>query len=104
MMTRTAFFVGAAIGYVLGTRAGQERYEQIREASRRVTENPTVQETAGLLRAQAEGMAGNAKEKMNSKLQGSKIGERLPGMHGSEEAAEQSAGRTSQPDPSPAMP
>lgn len=86
MMKRMAFLAGAAVGYVVGTRAGRERYEQIRQASRRVTENPTVQETAGLLRAQAEDMAGSAKEKVTSRLHDSRLGDRLPGLHGSEQA------------------
>ena len=91
MMRRAAFVLGAAVGYVLGTRAGRERYEQIRDAARRLTENPTVQETAGTLRSQAEGMAGTAKDKMGAKLQGSRLGERIPGRQGTEggEIAEQ---------------
>jgi len=35
-----------AAGYVLGARAGRERYEQIRRIALRVKENPRVQETA----------------------------------------------------------
>ena len=43
---------GIAIGYVLGSRAGRERYEQIKRWSRRVADNPAVQGAAGLVRAQ----------------------------------------------------
>lgn len=104
-MTKAAFILGAAAGYVLGTRAGRDRYEQLKEASRRMTENPTVQETAGLLRAQAGGMAGTAKEKMNTKLHNSKIGERIPGVHGSDRTAdEQESAYSSDHQPTPAMP
>ena len=35
-----------AAGYVLGARAGRERYEQIRRMALRVKDNPKVQETA----------------------------------------------------------
>jgi hypothetical protein len=35
-----------AAGYVLGTKAGRERYEQIRRMTIRVKNNPKVQETA----------------------------------------------------------
>jgi len=35
--------VGAGVGYVLGARAGRERYEQIRSVTRRVKDNPQVQ-------------------------------------------------------------
>ena len=33
-------------GYVLGAKAGRERYEQIRRLTMRVKSNPTVQQTA----------------------------------------------------------
>ncbi len=33
---------GFAIGYVLGTRAGREKYEQIVASTRRLRENPTA--------------------------------------------------------------
>lgn len=46
------FAAGAAVGYVLGSRAGRERYEQIKRWSRRVADNPAVQGVAGLVRAQ----------------------------------------------------
>ena len=53
LMTLTTF----AAGYVLGARAGRERYEQIRRIALRVKDNPRVQETAqgatDLARAQA---------------------------------------------------
>ena len=42
LMTLTAF----AAGYVLGAKAGRERYEQIRRIALRVRDNPRVQETA----------------------------------------------------------
>lgn len=36
---------GAAAGYVLGARAGRERYEQIRAATKKVATNPRVKST-----------------------------------------------------------
>jgi hypothetical protein len=47
------FLLGAGVGYVLGARAGRERYEQIARAYRRVADNPTVQGAAGVARAKA---------------------------------------------------
>jgi hypothetical protein len=35
-----------AAGYVLGAKAGRERYEQIRSVAMRIANNPRVQETA----------------------------------------------------------
>jgi hypothetical protein len=42
---------GLAAGYVLGARAGRERYERIAEATRRLTERPEVRELTGKVRA-----------------------------------------------------
>jgi hypothetical protein len=42
---------GLAAGYVLGARAGRERYERIVEASRRLAERPEVREFTGKVRA-----------------------------------------------------
>ena len=43
---------GVAIGYVLGTKAGRERYESIVRLGRRVAGRQTVQSTAGVLQSQ----------------------------------------------------
>ena len=40
---RTGLFVGFGVGYVLGSKAGRERYEDIRRAWNAVSGNPTVQ-------------------------------------------------------------
>jgi hypothetical protein len=42
--------VGLAAGYVLGTRAGRERYERLAEAARNVADRPEVQQLTGKLR------------------------------------------------------
>lgn len=51
-------------GYVLGTKAGRQRYEQIKRVSRQIADNPKVQGVAGLLEAQAEGVVANVKTKV----------------------------------------
>ncbi|WP_018654975.1 YtxH domain-containing protein [Actinomadura flavalba] len=82
MKLRAGFFVGAAVGYVLGTKAGRERYEQIKQAGQRFSENPAVKEKAEVLKARgtdlagtakvkAEGLADTAKEKLPEKVPGS---------------------------------
>ncbi|WP_196073143.1 hypothetical protein [Nakamurella alba] len=45
--------LGGAIGYVLGSRAGRERYEQIKRWSARAVDHPAVQGAAGVFRAKA---------------------------------------------------
>ena len=42
MGTKTGILIGVGIGYVLGTRAGRERYEQIRAGASKVRRFPVV--------------------------------------------------------------
>lgn len=44
MKGKILFVVGLGVGYVLGTRAGRERYEQIRKAAEGVWNQPAVQQ------------------------------------------------------------
>ena len=44
MKGKILFVVGLGVGYVLGTRAGRERYEQIRRAAEGVWNTPAVQQ------------------------------------------------------------
>ncbi|WP_074261009.1 hypothetical protein [Agromyces cerinus] len=44
MKGKILFVVGLGVGYVLGTRAGRERYEQIRKAAEGVWNTPVVQQ------------------------------------------------------------
>ncbi|GAA2099055.1 YtxH domain-containing protein [Actinomadura alba] len=78
MKYKATFIAGGAVGYLLGTRAGRERYEQIKRVYRRIAENPTVQETAGVLRAQVGTLGNSAKENVRTRIQ-STLGDRLPG-------------------------
>lgn len=45
-MRKLTLLIAGGIGYVLGTKAGRERYEQIKDAAQKVKANPTVQEKA----------------------------------------------------------
>ena len=45
------FLAGAAVGYVLGAKAGRERYEQIVRTCRRMADSPGVQAAADTVRA-----------------------------------------------------
>lgn len=46
-MRKLTLLAGVAAGYVLGTRAGRERYEQIKAGASRLAGNPKVQAAAG---------------------------------------------------------
>jgi hypothetical protein len=73
MRGKLMFITGLAAGFVLGSRAGREKYEEIRANAKKVWENPTVQEAAGVAQAQATKLYSESKDK----LQSSKLGEKL---------------------------
>ena len=81
MRMRIGFAIGAGVGYILGTRAGRERYEQIKQAAKRVFENPKVKNTAGRVQAQAVHLGNQARHMVQEKAGtlAEKVGGKLPG-------------------------
>ena len=73
MRGKLMFITGLAAGFVLGSRAGREKYEEITANAKKVWEHPTVQEAAGVAQAQANKLYSESKDK----LQTSKLGEKL---------------------------
>ncbi|GHD30055.1 hypothetical protein GCM10010335_19720 [Streptomyces galbus] len=73
MRYRLMFLSGLALGYVLGTRAGRERYEQLKKSARRLSENPAVRNTAETAAQQGRQYAGKAYHAVSDKL-----GDRVP--------------------------
>jgi hypothetical protein len=69
----------AAAGYVLGARAGRERYEQIVRVARRVAGSQTVQATAGVLQGQLDSVATHARQVFADKLNGQPAGTAVNG-------------------------
>jgi hypothetical protein len=57
MKGKLAVLAGVGVGYVLGAKAGRERYEQIRTGATRLWQNPSVAQkrhkAAGLAKEQA---------------------------------------------------
>jgi hypothetical protein len=47
MAAKSGFIVGFGVGYVLGAKAGRQRYEQIRHWWEQFSGSPTVQRAAG---------------------------------------------------------
>ncbi len=70
MRYRLTFITGAAVGYVLGARAGRERYEELRKGARRIAQNPAVRNTAETAAVNGRALASRAFDR---------VGERLPG-------------------------
>ncbi len=53
LLLRPLFVVGLAVGYVVGARAGRDRYEALVRTARSFAERPVVQGVAGLVTAKA---------------------------------------------------
>ena len=62
--------VYGAAGYVLGARAGRDRYDQIVRVARRVGGSQTVQATAGVVQAQLDQTAAHARRVVTSRITG----------------------------------
>lgn len=73
MRGKLMFISGLAAGFVLGSRAGREKYEEIRANAKKVWEHPTVQEAAGVAQAQANKLYTEGKDKLDQ----SKVGQKL---------------------------
>ena len=63
-MAKLSFIVGFGAGYVLGARAGRERYEQIRRMWSDAKDNPQLQGLAGMAQARADDVVSSVKSKM----------------------------------------
>ncbi len=57
MRGKAGLVIGLAVGYVLGTRAGRERYEQIKDQARKVWNMAPVQEQVGKVKDFAKSSA-----------------------------------------------
>ncbi|MFE9553096.1 YtxH domain-containing protein [Streptomyces sp. NPDC006692] len=73
MRYRLTFAAGLALGYVLGTRAGHERYEQLKKSARQMAQNPAVRNTAESAAQTSREMAGKAFHAVSDK-----VGDRMP--------------------------
>ena len=93
MKYRGLFILGFAVGYVIGARAGRERYEQLRKAATQVVQSPPVQKATQTAGAKATELTKVAKDKAASRVpkltETAKSGaskvrgqlDRLPGRH-----------------------
>ncbi|CAL9451114.1 hypothetical protein SUDANB176_02446 [Streptomyces sp. enrichment culture] len=73
MRYRLTFVAGVVLGYVLGTRAGRERYEQLKRSAQQLTQNPAVRNTAETAAQQSREFAGKAYHAVSDK-----VGDRMP--------------------------
>jgi len=89
MRTKATFLVGFATGYVLGSRAGRERYEQIRRAAKSFAASPPVQRAATAVQHQAGDALSAARDKATGAVS-DRLHDKRPAWLGSD------------PDPTPA--
>jgi hypothetical protein len=66
-MLKIPFVLGLGVGYVLGARAGRERYDQIMTLAQRTKENPAVANAAGTVMHRGEEVFHQAKGKVAEK-------------------------------------
>jgi hypothetical protein len=85
-MKKLLLLAAAGVGYVLGTKAGRERYEQIRGTFQKVKDDPRVQEKAQqaadfaadkapVVKDKVAGAAGSATSKVKSSVSSSSASE-----------------------------
>jgi hypothetical protein len=65
---RVTFAAGLAVGFVLGAREGRERYDQMVKLAKATRDNPTVQQAAGAVQAQAATLFTAASQKVSAEL------------------------------------
>ncbi|MGA8210626.1 MAG: YtxH domain-containing protein [Nocardioidaceae bacterium] len=70
MKGKITLLLGGAVGYVLGTRAGRERYDQIKDQAQSLWGNPTVQEKASQAADLAREKGPEAAQKVGSAAAG----------------------------------
>jgi hypothetical protein len=89
MRYRITFLAGLAVGFVIGTRAGRERYEQLKQLASKAKDSPAIQQAAGAAQAQAASLARAAKDRAAHT-----VGDRIPGMKAREANGHSQSGGT----------
>ena len=87
-MGRFGFFVGFGAGYVLGSKAGRERYEQLRRLYDNVTSSPAFHQLSGRAKDAAQSGFESAKDsvsdgvsKVTDKVRDRRSGTEGPGIY-----------------------
>lgn len=68
MRYKLTFVIGLALGYVIGTRAGRERYEQLKKSAREFSQNPAVRNAAESAAQSGREVAGKAFHAVSDKV------------------------------------
>jgi hypothetical protein len=98
MRGKLLFITGAGVGYVLGTRAGREKFDRMVAQARKFWESPTVQEAAGVVQAQANKLYDDGKQAVTEQVHKLQRNGKAVGPAGAaEEGWDTTAGRTQFP-------
>lgn len=89
MRGKLIFITGVGVGYVLGTRAGRERFDQMVAQARRFWESPSVQEAVGVVQAQAGQLYEEGKQAVSEQV--SRLSHRNGRAAGTPDAADPDA-------------
>jgi hypothetical protein len=65
-VARLSFLAGFGAGYILGSKAGRERYEQIRRGWEHAKDDPRLQSIAGVAQAKADDALSSLRTRMGS--------------------------------------
>lgn len=65
-MAKLSFIAGFGTGYVLGSKAGRQRYEQIRRAWEQAKDDPRLQSVAGIAQARADTVVASVRARMGT--------------------------------------
>jgi hypothetical protein len=65
-VAKLSFLAGFGAGYVLGSRAGRERYEQIRRGWEHAKDDPRLQSLAGMAQARADDALSSIRSRMGT--------------------------------------
>ena len=66
LVAKLSFLAGFGAGYVLGARAGHERYEQIRRGWEHAKDDPRLQSLAGMAQARADVLVASLRNRMGN--------------------------------------
>jgi hypothetical protein len=68
MIKKWIFAAGAGVGYVLGTRAGRQKYDAMVGKARQVMERPDVKEATEAIQTQASRLYDEGRHKLRDKV------------------------------------
>jgi hypothetical protein len=68
MIKKWIFVAGAGVGYVLGTRAGRQKYDAMMTKAREVLDRPDVQEVTEVVKAEANRLYDEGRQRVRDKV------------------------------------